>query len=333
MAMSRKGVFFTVMSLLVVAFLLASQKMTTDQYTVTKADSDAARTRIGVLNVYITTFEQHAQNSLAMAGYYSLQNRSKYIRANHTYLSDVNASMRFCMMNTTYAFNCLNENQTINTSMEKIVRIGRTNYSIDTTYKIDNIWVTEEAPFEVIFWMNISYNISDSFASWQTNATIRAAVEVTGVEDPLFAYEFGVGNYTQQRYFNQTLTKNYQFDNTTFTSMYLADQYIAIPTGRSVLQRYSGDLTQGSLCCGIESVVRTQHVLPAHLANPLWHNWSSVDYMFFQRANSAYVFNCHTQSIGALQALDFPDRYVRLEREHLYNVYRVNGSANYTCVV
>jgi hypothetical protein len=328
----KKGVFFTVMSLLVVAFLLTSQKIGTEKYSPTKADTDAAHIRIVLLNRYIDTFEQQAGNSLSVAGYYSMRNISARVRANGVYATNMNASLRSCLTNRTDPLNCLLYNQTINYSLARLASIGSSNFSITTTYYIEDVWVSEEQPFEVVLWMNLSYNISDAFASWQTNSIIRSTINVRGIEDPAFAYANAAGTYTARRNFLPTNVLGYAFNNTTFTQYYLNNEYIAMPLAPSVLQRYQGELHRNSSCCGVESIIRPPQVNPAILANPAWVNWSSVDYQFFMRSMPVFIYDCSTNEIASLRGEEFPDHYVRLDREHLYNVYAVNGSANFTCL-
>jgi hypothetical protein len=329
----RKGVFFTIMTLIILTFAIAYYKIGGTAQLPESVDTEVARVRVTVMSNYIDTFEQHATASLRTAGYFTLQNLSARIRNNGTYLSDMNASVRMCLLNGTTATNCLRQNQTINHSLGFLTSMALSNLSIATTYTINDIWVSEENPFEVVFWMNISYNITDPFASWTIESVVKAPVDIVGIEDPLFSYGAGTGQLTQTRSFSRTNVVGYQFTNTSFTGHYFNQSYIYIPSGRSVLQRYTGNLSNSSLCCGIESIIVAQYVTPALLnSSAPVANWSFVDYYFLQRNDPQFNFNCNSQAIASLKGINFPDHFVRLDQYHLMNVYGLNSSANYTCL-
>lgn len=339
MAMNRRGIFFTVMAILILAFLITYQHITLKPSTAAGMNSIAARSRVITMNDYASAFENYASQSLATAGYLSLQNLSAQVRARQAYLTDVNASITYCLNNKTKDTNCLLPSQTMNTTLAQLITLAETNLSITTTYEIQQMWVTEEQPLQVIFWMNISYNLSDPFASWQVeNRTLRVAVDVTGIEDPAFSYNNATG-LLRTRVFSLTPLHRTQFDNTTFTSFYYNQSYVSNPGmnppgefqfAPSVLQRYTGKLLNGSACCGVESVLSIPYMDTATLNDPRLVNWSFVDYEFFSRATIP-VFSCSTPQNGKLRNDAFPDRRVRLDVYHLDNVYNLTRYANYTC--
>jgi hypothetical protein len=336
--MMKKGIFFTVIALLVLAFLITYQHLTFNP-PLSAGTDPAARSRVITMNDYAAAFETYAAQSLAAAGYLSLQNLSAQIRTQGTFLRDVNASVTFCLNNRTRDTNCLNRTQTINASLTQLVTLAQTNLSISTQYVINNIWVTEEQPFEVIFWMNMSYNISDPFASWKVeNKVVSAAVDVTGIEDPAYAF-YNASGLVRTRTFSATPFHRTQFTNATFTSFYLNQSYTSNPgintpgTSRSapsVLQRYTGTLLNGSACCGVESVLRVQYINSTTLADPRLVNWSFVDYQFFSKASIA-PFDCSLQQNAKLRNDAFADRLVRLDSYHFFNVYNLSLYLNYSC--
>jgi hypothetical protein len=191
--------------------------------------------------------------------------------------------------------------------------------------------------------------VSDPIASWKVQKTIKAPVQVYGIEDPLFAHEYYTHNVTKTRMFTQSKEIFYNFTNTTFTNYYLSEEYIILrggmagntpdsrsstAAGRSVLQRYRGDLdNNGSTCCGIESIVNSQYLDSKVINNASIVNWSFVDYNFFLRQNPQYNFHCGTSAIFSLNSSIFPDHYMRLDNYHAMKVYRMNTTAmqNWTC--
>jgi hypothetical protein len=341
-ALNRKGVFFTIMALLLIAFLIATQQSHLTAITATKVDTTAAHARATVMNNYADAFETQAANSLALAGYFTLQNLSSRIAQSRTFVSNMNASARFCMNNKTAPHNCLNASQTINATLDQLTTLASSDLGITTTYDITNVWVTEERPFEVIFWMNISYNISDPFASWRVeNRTISAPVDVTGIQDPLYAY-LNASNITRTRNFSQTGIRPMQFTNTSFYSYYTNRSYIAnagnntpgeLTYGPSVLQRYAGNFTNGSSCCGIESVMHISDLNFSTYSDPRRANWSFVDFQFVVK-DTTPAFRCDQNENAKFNynTLPSPHYTLRLDSDRFSNVYyNISNHANYTC--
>jgi hypothetical protein len=75
-AMPRRGVFFTITAILIIAFLIAYLRIGTTAKTPETADEEVAHMRVSVMDNYIETFDQHATASLQSAGYHTLQNLS-----------------------------------------------------------------------------------------------------------------------------------------------------------------------------------------------------------------------------------------------------------------
>jgi hypothetical protein len=146
---------------------------------------------------------------------------------------------------------------------------------------------------------------------------------------PAYAHAYAIGEVTRARQFSLTQYKRFEFTNTTFLNYYNNRTYIiAVARGPSVLQRYAGSISSNSTCCGIESVIRYDE-LPASLqmpANPALMNWSFADYQFFMHSDPKYNFDCNTMAIWSLRQPDFPEKYVRLDTDHIWNVYQLNGS-------
>ncbi len=339
MAVNRRGVFFTIMALLVLAFILASESTRVTPITTTLADTSAARVRAVSMDNYLSAFEQHAAASMATAGYFTLQNLSGRVRTDKAYIKDMNASVRFCMSNDTYAYSCLNATQTLSSSINQLVDLADARMGITTDYRIQRVWVTEERPFEVIFWMNISYNVSDSFAAWNVEERIISApVIVTGIEDPLFAYANGTG-LAHRRNFSETRIPPRQFTNTTFYAYYTNRSYIRNPGknepgtydhGPSVLQRYTGQMVNGSDCCGIETLLHLSEINVTAAADPRRVNWSYVDYTFFSRNDT--TFDCSRSENAKFTVSGFPDHTLRMDNYHFFNTYlNTSLQINYTC--
>jgi hypothetical protein len=329
-AVGKRGVFFTLIAIITVVFVITTYSLSSQKLTTSSIDTEASRVRISVLNNYIETFERQAGNSLRTAGYLSLQNLSDRIAYTGQFPVNMNDSITFCLNNRTNPHNCLNASQTINSSLDKIVYLASTNLSVNTSYKIERVWVTEEQPFEVVFWMNISYNISDEIASWRTSKVIRSVVSAEGIRDPLYQWGYADGDVVASRNFSQTTLKVYSLNASGFESYYRNGSYIYLPLGPSVLQRFIKGYDLNSTCCGIESVVRFSDLTIAVRSEPPFANYSFVDYHFFDRGDPSHMFDCNKNQVAAI-GTQFSDPRARLDTFHLFTVYQANGTERFDC--
>jgi hypothetical protein len=284
------------------------------------------------------TFDAHAADSLATAGYFALRNLSGEINVTRKYIPDMNSSITSCLNNKTHPNNCMNMSYTINASLWQIAELGRTNFSVTTTYDIERVWISEEKPFEVVLWMNISYNVSDPYATWQIKSkTIRADVDVTGIDDPAIMYAFANGALRFTRTINPTPYRRHEFNNNTFRTYYLSKQYTQNPGNNtidyryapSMIMRYTGNLTAGSVCCGIETILQTGEIVPFNANNIT--NSSYVDYLFLSR-ETIPPFSCLKKENTRFNATAFTiDPSLRMDTYHAFNVFNVSDHLTYNC--
>jgi hypothetical protein len=333
---ARKGVFFTLMAILVVTFLLIYQQQGTTAQRIIQTETSSTIMRVSVMDRYVSTFEQHAAQSLRIATYVALQNRSREILRTGIPIADMNATFAFCLNNATAPHNCLNSSQTINASLDQLVRIARENLSIETTYRVNNVSITEEQPYTVLATMNISYNVSDAIARFEITRIIRTTVDMEGVMDPAYALHNRTRNVTLTRNFTRTTVIDGTFTNTSFLQHYNARAYRVDPNGSTVLQRYRGIFDGNGRCpnnqvCGIESIVHSADLQAAVKADPRLVNWSFVDWQFFNR--NKFELDCNTRDIAGMELVKVPDPYLRLDFDHVVNTYNIStsGGANYTC--
>lgn len=335
--LARRGVLFTIMAIVIVAMLFSLNRASTPLFTATAADTLAAQSRVSAMDAYLITLEEYTQQVLSTAGYFALENSSKKIRSERVFLANVNATVRGCIVDNQIGIQgvqhvCLPPTQDFATAMSRMITLARTNLSIITAYQIHNVWVTEENPLEVVVWMNISYNVTDSFASWDIRGKIiRAPVDVSGMSDPVYAYLNGSGFTNEQRTFSLTPFKFGQFNSSVFLQFYGNRSYV-IYEGRSpsVLQRFEGKTTANSTCCGVESVMVRAWLLSAE-TNQTYMNLSLVDHQFSANKQGLLpVFNCNSAGVRAivLSGLRLPIETQRFDNR--YNLTAIQSSP--TCV-
>ena len=316
---NKKGIFFTIMAIIVVAFLFSSELLITRPATVEQSETSSARTRIAIMDNYLDSFEAYAGTALRTSGYFVLQNLSKGIADVGDYVYNMNATLRVCIITSPIA--CLAQGETFQDSLNLLVDLAQTNMSITTAYIIHDVWITEEQPMEVVLWLNFSYNVSDPFASWAISGkTIRTTIDVTSIQDPAYAYQVAQGELQMSRAFNLSQLRKYQFNAETFGLHYENRTYIiAKDKAPSVIDRYMGNLQEQSSCCGIESVVHYDEISPERWSDPSIANLSYVDYYFFTQK----IFDCEQNK--NMRISNHPDQQVRLDTESFSNTYNLTA--------
>ncbi len=328
-ARTRSGVIFTILAMVLVAYLLSSERLAQDRLVQTASQTAIAQTRVDVIDAYLDTFEQATIASLQTAGYLALSNLSASVRRNGTYVSDINESVFQCVVGNNLTINnarvpCMRHEALLNTSLERLIAIARTELGVTTVYALHNITVHEERPFEVIFTVEISYNITDAYGQFVVDRTnLSARVDVTGIEDPLYAKLVNQSNITETRSFRQTDLLRFELNSSTFPAFYANRSYVTYEgQAPSVLQRYLGQTDRVSACCGIESVVRRSSVVAPTVT---YQNYSLVDHQLERHLRGALTYSCRSNDLRAMVAPD-GGATLLIETQRFDNLYNLTGN-------
>lgn len=335
----RKGVVFTLIAIVLAVFLLATSELLDPPESAIAQDTRAAQSRVAVMSAYSTTFEQHAHDTLATAGYFTLQNMSARVRDERIFFSGgargVNATVNGCIVGNTIlvrgaAQRCLPGRIGVNESLDMLVALAEEELGIATTYRVAEAWVIEEKPMQVAFFMRISYNVSDAFASWVVqDRIIRADVDVTGIEDPVYAYLSSPidPKTSERRNFSLSPLRLSQLNASTFPAFYANRSYLFLENrSPSVLQRYAGNLTARSACCGVESVVSRAMLSPAPSS---YANYSMSDHQLAAHLNGTLArFNCAS---GEVKGIDVAGRVLVLDAWRFDSLFGLTANATTAC--
>ncbi len=322
---SRKGVFMTLIAVAIMILLFSWIKLTTPTIDTEQANLLAERTRIIVMNKYMDVLETHMANSASVAGYLALQNISEKIRSNKlniTSTAQLNNELMKCMwLNAT---DCMPVTQTLNYSIKNLTGLAQQSLNIKTNYRINNISVQDTQPFIVTITINVSYNISDgtssNLATWSTTSLINTTINLEGVLDPLYMYQYQNRTFkTGTRTFHSTNYTKYQFNHTRFVNFYDDANYIATYNkGVSVIQRYTKNWASTSSCCGITSIVQYNELNQTVFPNTILANLSLRDQMLVTR----YKYPCTADTpdvVGIIAPMSNPN--VRIDAATLLDTF------------
>ncbi|MBR9700620.1 hypothetical protein GOV11_02025 [Candidatus Woesearchaeota archaeon] len=309
MAIGRKAVVFTLMAILIVAFLFSSQRVARGVTSESELLSSAAETRVGLVDSYINALDQAASSALGTTAYFVMQNIStNKIRHDGFYstTNNLNMALQNCIgpkneiIISGIRYDCVPKNYTVNQTMTMMEQISWNFFGFQTDVKINEVWWEERNPAEVDFYLNLTYEIMDpDFNTFFTlNSTVRSTVVFEGINDPLYEYMSSSGvlpgpgrDVTTERRPFRFQGIRYQLNATTFDKtgidpnwrpgIYMNRSYV-LNQGRapSVMQRFTGG-ADTSDCCGISSVMNVSQIKNSATGMiPAYMNYSMIDHHF-----------------------------------------------------
>ncbi len=349
MAIGKKGVLFTIMSILIVAMLLTTNAVIQDTTTETLAQTQTATTRVTTMNSYADTFEAQVRSAVRTAGYFAMKNISKKIYEEGEFLNGEQLNRTFfeCVSNDTNFINisnvergpCIQNRYSIQKQLLSLKSLARDNLAIDTSWIIHDAWITEEEPFELVFWINLSYNLTDPiFAKWNIeNTVLKTSVSLEGVPDPTYEYlrsplmgTTGPPASVEQRNFTKSSNKRHEMNYTLFNDWYDNKTYLTLENlAPSILDRYTGNFMSRSECCGIESVVNRTALTTD---SSEYKNYSMADHHFVAHLiGDLGEWNCENSSIRYYTEPVVGGETIVLYWNNYVNIYNLTGATDTSC--
>jgi len=312
--MKKKAILFSLISVLmsILFITLFSQTFST----VLEDRIPGSNIRIKVIDVYTRNFENYASESIKISTYRVLESLTSRGSSQGFYTDQNDFNRKFYNCMTCGTFDCSGSvlqqcpmgtsGYDLNSRMKNISDLSLAQLNIKTEYKIHNVTIRQDYPFEVEVTINISYNITDNsgsgyYAKWIKNKVITQSVSIIELTDPL-ANISSYGNVSRKitKYngvcvFNETC---WNLANT--ITFYNSNDYRYYVGGVGFLQRYWNDLTPSS-CCGLE---RIMHPTEFKTAFPVYRNNSYIDHYYWNGTNNCsfgkilnYTFNGDSVSL------------------------------------
>ena len=284
--MNKKGIFFTLIAILVTSiaiflFALGSREAGQD---------DAIRIRINTMNNFINDFELDMQRALHIAAFRTTLGLEQNIIQEGVFLSDVKAAFTEAILNGSYnqiPMTVLN-NATL-PDWETRIKKQAEKIKIEVNLTINDIDVVHKDSWNIEVRINATINLKDKdgLAQWTVEKEIASELSIIGFEDPLYPLN-SLGRITN--IINKTpFTDFVQGDDTTNLQKHLNDSfYIAHNDAPSFLMRLTGNLSASPY--GIESLVNLEDFSDQGLPTKAR---SAVDYIYFgnQATTDFYIEN------------------------------------------
>jgi hypothetical protein len=281
--LGKKGFFFTVIAVYLVAALMLST-LFYNKYEMRKKAS-VENIRILAVNDFIKDIDSDLERGLYISGFRTLLGLEEYIATTGNHLDDTEPAFNQVFFNRSingYPITLLDNSSF--SDWEERINSQAESIGIRVNFTIESLEVKQEDPWNVELYTNITMLVYDAtgMASWNRSKTIHAQIPITGFEDPLYSLNsYGrVANVI-------TPANSTDFVSGTDTTVLLNhlenSLYIESATAPSFLMRLEGNFSTSS-CCGIESLVdvdkMTAQGIPAR-------SMSIVDYVYFGTRTTA----------------------------------------------
>jgi len=276
--MNKKGIFFTMIGIILVASLTFFYLNNYKQEYSSKAK--VVETRVRTMDSFIKDVEQDIERGLFISSMRSLIGISEHITENGTFLDDFKQDFNEVMLNGTLNGNTLNitKDAHLGTWINKIESMGN-NLNVDLV--ISDIVLTpyQDSPWDVKVLFEAMIDLSDKkgLASWLTPINVTTSINIMDFEDPLYLIK-SKGKFTNKivqtnvtDFVSGTNAKNLiEHANNSF--------YVWSSIAPNFIMRFSNNLSASPY--GIESIVNIDKI---KISAPeiYYSSASTVDYIYF----------------------------------------------------
>ena len=300
---NKKGLFFTLIAILMVAVFFAALSPRQgddlrDKIPVTEARMAVADNFITLLrtayipaalrtssyNAMVSISEYQKSNGLRFGSYDELQRHFAEVMINGSMDCGTYRSVEQCICNCTSTNLSYMKNKTLTKRLRDIVELSdsdlqiRTNFSY-RDYKVSLFQDNGTGPFQVGVNATINFTSTNGLAWWNFTETYSVVLNVEGIEDPLYGVESR--NVTQDGtiYTNRFVETNItEWNATTVFKQIDERKYAYNPRGTSILTRFTV-ANESSPCCGIESFINTHVMNNSNITGTTGKSF--VDWCFF----------------------------------------------------
>lgn len=257
----KKAILMTITALILSAlfFVMFNKDNTIPVY----YSSQPIKTRVFVLDEYVKLIPRIVESSLDVATRDALD--SLYIEysksgtfPNEALFYDTLKKCIICGKKDFCPYGsspCNSMNSTdLNSMLTLVINLSSKHINVNTTFKIYDVLVTQNYPFDVDVVVDLEYIVTDSYLDikWTRRENISRIVSIIGLNDPL------IGINTMRILEKKVIPSNICAYNRTCwdivnTEKFFIEQtFTYSPNGTSFLSRYWNS-TVPSQCCGIES--------------------------------------------------------------------------------
>lgn len=292
--MSKKGIMFTIISVLVCALMITSffmyQNVPLDQ------DVDNAKLRIKSIDRYVSETDVYVRSVTGIASTKTLNFMINSMIGNNSFLNNFNAQFESCLMNGTMMMpgfgrvNCTNESM-VSSRFDFLENFSSTKLNINSNITLNNIRITQDNPWFLKVEINYTLVVDDyPYAKWNETRIVYSTVHIAGFKDPTYYIMSPTSDIYSVRYpmiINYTENRYWREFPSTAQQVVANKQYFFWAGAPSYLNRLN-NVTEPSICCGIVSIVSPDFINVNALAPGI--NRSYLDFEFWKRTSVDYYW-------------------------------------------
>ncbi|MBI4451232.1 hypothetical protein HY642_04615 [Candidatus Woesearchaeota archaeon] len=275
MAMNKRGVFFTIIAVLLVALAVVTMLSFT---ATTPMHAQSAEVRIRTLDAFLRDTETNIDRALTIAATRAILAFEQEALSAGKYIDSVQAAFPAAVLNGTYHNRTLTllENATLEDWTGRVKAQAAT-IGIQIDLGFSDVAITHASPWILQANLTASISLADAggLASFAVVYKSNASFSIIGFEDPLYPLNTlaRVPNIINQSPFAGFVTNN----ETTNLQLHVNHSYyIAHPDAPSFLMRLEGNLSNSTH--GIESLVYLPKLSAQNIA---LKSRTVVDYLYF----------------------------------------------------
>ncbi len=285
---SKKSMFFTITAVLL---LLALTVVLSLQASYKPSDRAVAETRIETMNEFVRTVKSDLQRGLYISSFRAVMSMEEFV-SEGAFLNSSSSGFRDAIMTGRISNQSMSLMQG-STLPDWAARINAKASEIDVraNISVDGISISQKDSWILLAEANITINITDSLntAAWHLNESVKSAITIIGLEDPVFS----IG--TQGRVIRQVNATLYEGNyvsgaDTTNLKRHIDGFYYTNSTsGPSFLMRLEGNYNASPY--GIESFVNVPELQQKGV--PQFQR-SMVDYIYFGNLSTEKLYRVNS---------------------------------------
>jgi hypothetical protein len=274
--MNKRGIFFTVIAILLVSFAV----LTYVSFTVREPNTQAIQTRIFTLDNFLIDTQRDMDRAWFISGTRAMLALQQSVIESGVYIDDVYSAFSGAAVNGSYSNLSLGlvENSSLQTWRNKVEQKAN-QVGVTISIQLADATITHIDPWTLQATVDTTIGVSDvsNLASFTTNYTTVTNISIIGLEDPIHVVNTlaRVPRQINQTPYSQFVTTN---DTNNLMDHVTKGYYIAHSDAPSYLDRMEGKLNTSSVF-GIESLVNTSALVANGLSG---ENNTAVDYLYWQ---------------------------------------------------
>ena len=303
----KKGMFFSILGIILVLFLLSGLFITVNYQLSDNFDNEEKQ--IKIMNNIVENINTDLEKATYIILFRSLLTQLNYVTENGTYIDDLGSNFKELAFNGT--LNGVEDKYMVNNTFnrwESNFKEGIKDSNLNIDLEFISFKVEQFSPWAISGIINANLNVTHDkgYASWYKNINVTGSMSIIGFEDPVSIVE-SYGRIVQPIIPTNTTS----WDIANFKYAMENQEYIASERAPNYLQRLEGDFNEDEN--GIEYIVNPDELDDADLYT-LIYNRSAIDHIYWS-TGTVDVYRVDTISNGG-----YPTFRLDNETAEAYNI-------------